>query len=89
MAIEIRKLPKWEETNIEGKLEIIRAYNSSNILLLGSLIGGASAAILTVSIEHAGELKENIWFIVLLVIWSISTLIIGIILSHFGTRKVK
>ncbi len=38
MAIEIRKLPKWEEANINDKLDILKEYNQGDSYLLTSII---------------------------------------------------
>ncbi len=89
MAIEIRKLPKWEEAKLDDKLKIIKKNNDSGILALAAFIGVAVVTILATLFEHTGELKENLSFLYILIIWSVGTLILSFLYNVFETKKVK
>ncbi len=87
MAIEIRKLPKWEETNTDGKLRII----SNSITTLGFFIAVTlimvTISLITIisSIEGLNS-KGDIIFLIILLLISYLLMFFSI---FFYTRKVK
>ena len=86
MAMEIRKLPKWEESKIEDKLLILRQYKKSD----SSLIVGLIFMMFVYQIIHM--FPEPTLFdkisVVLLTILSVYLIVDGFVSSKIYTRRI-
>ncbi len=84
--MEIRKLPKWEESKIEDKLLILRQYNKSD----SSLIVGLIFMMFGYQIMHM--FSEPTLFdkisVVLITILSVYLIVDGFVSSKIYTRRI-
>ena len=87
MAIEIRKLPKWEETNTDGKLRIIN--NSITNLSLFTVIIFIVVIISFISISGVLLGIDSKGDIIFLIITLLITYLFLTFSVFFEIRKVK
>ena len=87
MALEIRKLPKWEETNTDGKLRIINNSITTLGLFIAITLIMVLISLITIisSIEGLNSKGDIIFLMIILLI----TYLLMLFLVFFDIRKVK